>query len=244
MVTIITPCYNASAYIKDTILSVLNQTYADWEMIIVDDCSSDNSADIIKEYLSDPRIKYFKTDRPSGGPSAPRNIGIDNAKGEYIAFLDSDDIWLPNKLESQLLFMKSRNASFAYSNYIRFKNVNNLRGVIHAPSSATYNDILHSDYIPLLTIIIKKAILGDIRFVNRSKEDFAFLLALLRTGICAFNTNDCVALYRIAKKSRSSNKLYMMFQHYKILRDENINPIRCWYYVFTHSYAAFLKYRK
>lgn len=102
-VSVITPSYNSSAFISQTIDSVLFQTYTDWEMLIVDDCSTDDSASIIKQYSKrDARIKYLKTDLPSGSPCEPRNIGIMSAQGRYIAFLDSDDVWLPNKLEEQL----------------------------------------------------------------------------------------------------------------------------------------------
>ena len=102
-ISVITPCYNSGAYIADAIESVIAQSFVNWEMIIVDDCSSDNSAFIINQYSSkDARIKYFKTDFPSGSPTLPRNIGIKYAKGKYIAFLDSDDIWLPEKLKEQI----------------------------------------------------------------------------------------------------------------------------------------------
>ena len=104
LVTIVTPCYNSQQTILQTIESVIKQTYPNWEMLIVDDCSTDGTADIVKRYENiDSRIKYFKTELNSGSPSLPRNIGIDNAQGKYIAFLDADDIWLPNKLEFHVL---------------------------------------------------------------------------------------------------------------------------------------------
>ena len=103
LISIIVPCYNSERYIVQSIESVIMQTFQQWEMIIVDDCSTDNSADIIKKYeAKDFRIRYLKTNEPSGSPSIPRNIGIREARGRYIAFLDSDDIWLPKKLEEQL----------------------------------------------------------------------------------------------------------------------------------------------
>lgn len=109
LVSIVTPCYNAERYIADTIASVQAQTYTKWEMMVVDDCSTDNSAEVIKRLArEDSRIKYFKTDKPSGSPTKPRNIALDKARGEYIAFLDADDLWLPQKLEEQLAFMTSQ----------------------------------------------------------------------------------------------------------------------------------------
>lgn len=115
MISIITPCYNAGKFLPETIDSVLNQTFRDWELLIIDDCSSDNSRQIVEEYaLKDSRIRYFRTDTPSGSPSYPRNIGIENSNGEYIAFLDADDIWLPDKLDDQIKFMYSNNYEFVY----------------------------------------------------------------------------------------------------------------------------------
>jgi teichuronic acid biosynthesis glycosyltransferase TuaG len=112
LVSIITPMYNAQSYIVETINSVINQTYTNWEMIIIDNCSTDNSREIV-ENINDSRIKLIKLSYNSGGPARPRNIGIDNAKGEYIAFLDADDVWLPNKLEVQIKYMVDENLDFS-----------------------------------------------------------------------------------------------------------------------------------
>lgn len=118
LVSVIIPCYNSERYIVQSIESVIMQTFQQWEMIIVDDCSTDNSADIIKKYeAKDFRIRYLKTNEPSGSPSIPRNIGIREARGRYIAFLDSDDIWLPKKLEEQLKFIDQPNVAMVFSNF-------------------------------------------------------------------------------------------------------------------------------
>lgn len=243
MVTVITPCYNASLYIKDTIDSVINQTYKDWELIIVDDCSTDNSEGIIKSY-TDHRIRYIKTDSPSGSPAVPRNIGVQRAKGEYIAFLDSDDIWLPNKLESQLKFINNHNVDFVYSYYKRFVSKDAPGGIIKSPNTANYNSIKKRDYIPMLTILIKKELFDGVEFENGPKEDFVFLLKLFRKGIIAYNTLECVALYRIAQNSRSSNKFDMLKKHYFILRNEGFTCVMSFLYTMTHCLAAVLKYSK
>ena len=102
VISIVTPCYNAEKTIVQTIESVLAQSFSDWEMLVVDDCSSDSSAEIIRNYAQkDPRIRYYKIPSPSGSPALPRNIGIDNARGEFIAFLDDGDIWLPEKVKKE-----------------------------------------------------------------------------------------------------------------------------------------------
>ena len=151
IVSVVTPCYNSGNYIGETIESVISQTFQDWEMIIVDDCSDDNSAAIITQYVEkDSRIKYFKTEKRTGSPSAPRNIGVNNSSGQYIAFLDSDDLWLPHKLESQLEYIKRTKSSFVYSNYKRFLIKEKPGGVIKSPSYAIYSTLLFSDFITFI----------------------------------------------------------------------------------------------
>jgi teichuronic acid biosynthesis glycosyltransferase TuaG len=244
IVSIITPCYNSESYIKETINSVIQQTFKEWELIIVDDCSTDSSPEIIKSFCFDKRIKYFKTERNSGSPALPRNIGIQESRGEYIAFLDSDDLWLPNKLESQIKFSESNDASFIYSNYSIFCTFDSIGGIIKAPRKASYKDLLKRDYIPMLTVLIRKDVLKGVEFSNRPQEDYVFLLNILKRGIIAFNNEENVALYRVVHNSRSRNKIYMFYQHYRILREENLSVIRSICYVFYHSFVAFLKYRK
>jgi len=116
LVSVIIPMYNAEKYIFETIESVLNQTYKNWELIIVDDCSTDRSRDIVKEYIKqDDRIKLIESETNFGGPARPRNIGIEKAKGEFIAFLDADDVWLPEKLEKQLNFIQNTNVDICHT---------------------------------------------------------------------------------------------------------------------------------
>lgn len=204
VITVVTPCYNAECFIRETIESVINQIFSQWEMNIVDDCSTDSSAEIIKGYsLRDPRIHYYRTQKPSGSPSLPRNWGIKVARGEYVAFLDSDDIWLPHKLESQYAFIVKSGAEFVYSYYSRFIDNCSCGGVIKSPQYARYKDICKRDFIPMLTIMVKKSVLKGVEFGSRPKDDFVFLLKLLRKGIVAYNTNEDVARYRIVQQSRS-----------------------------------------
>lgn len=165
-VSIITPCYNAAGTIRDTIESVQLQTFSNWEMIIVDDCSCDNSMAIIEDYAAkDSRIRCFQTDSPSGSPSLPRNIGIEHANGEYIAFLDSDDLWLPDKLEKQMDFIASNHCDFVYSDYekIDYAGCRSNR-VVKMPNCSTFWDVIETCTIPCLTVIISKEIIGKCRF--------------------------------------------------------------------------------
>lgn len=205
-VSIITPTYNVVQFIRETIESVLKQTYPYWELLIVDDCSTDDSVKIINQYsIKDPRIKLLSTDKNTGSPSEPRNIALEAAMGRYIALLDADDIWLPNKLEEQLEFMEINDFDFVYSNYekMNYQGKRNNR-IVCTRSVSTYWDILESNGIPCLTVLLKREIIGDIRFQQTPKEDYVFWLTIMRTrNITAYNTNRIHAIYRESKNSRS-----------------------------------------
>lgn len=242
LISIITPCYNASAYLKETITSVLNQTYQNWEMLVIDDCSSDNSCDIIKYYAAmDGRIRYFKTESQTGSPSLPRNIGIENSKGEYIAFLDADDLWLPTKLEHQLNYISKTQSSFVYSYCSYFRSLDKIGKKGWLPSKTVYKSFILWDCISLSTAILRKSAIDDYRFENCPQEDYVFFLKILKTGIAALNTNETVALYRIVENSRSNNKLKMLYHHYLILRNERLSPLHSFLGTTTHAICAYLR---
>lgn len=247
MISIITPCYNSETTIRQTIESVIAQSYTNWEMLIVDDASEDDSANIIKSYqINDSRIKYFKTQSPSGSPSKPRNIAIDNALGEYIAFLDSDDIWLPNKLEEQLRFLQANEANFIYSNYekIDYKGKRNNR-IIKMPPKTTFWDILETCSIPCLTVLLKHNIISDTRFRNIPKEDYTFWIEILKKGEVAYNTGEIHALYREQQNSRSSNKLKMIKNQWFVLREVvGVKKIIGFYFMIKYLFYGFYKYLK
>ena len=144
LVSIITPCYNAAATIRQTIESVLAQTYRNWEMLIVDNCSMDGSVSIIKEYARrDRRIRYLKTDRNSGSSAMPRNVGLDHASGDLVAMLDADDMWLPDKLTDQVVFMEKHHYDFVYSDYEKMASDGTRNGrVIRGRTVSTYRKTL------------------------------------------------------------------------------------------------------
>lgn len=166
LVSIITPCYNSSAFISQTIGSVISQTYSNWEMIIVDDCSTDNSAEIIQSYCEiDARVKYFKTEIASGSPTEPRNIGISKAKGRFIAFLDSDDLWLPEKLETQLPLFEYDNVVIVYSYYKKIsEDGKNVSSVIKSSSFHSYKTLLYGNEIGCLTAVVDTSKVGKCFF--------------------------------------------------------------------------------
>ena len=165
LISIITPIFNGEKFISETIESVINQTYQEWEMIIIDNCSTDSSAEIIKLFQENNiRIKYIKLDQNSGGPARPRNIGIDNAKGEYIAFLDADDVWVDNKLEMQIKYMQDSKLNFTSTNSINIdSNSNNINKKYKIwslfgkfKSKSNLCDIIKGNFIATSSVVVKK----------------------------------------------------------------------------------------
>lgn len=245
LVSIIMPCYNAERYIGKAIESVLEQTYTDWELLVVDDCSTDNSADIIRQYAErDSRIRYLKTDTPSGSPSQPRNIGFDHVRGRFIALLDSDDVWLPRKLEEQLAFMQEHGHRFVYSDYEKISPDGRSSGrVVRAPLSSSYWDALESCGIPCLTALFDKELVSGIRFRPVCKEDYVLWLELLRKGVKAYNTGQVHALYREAPGSRSANKLAMFRAQWHVLRQvEGVKFNPALYFMLVYAIKGLRKY--
>ena len=245
LVSIIMPCYNSSSFLFMSLDSILNQSFKDWELLVIDDCSFDDSASIVKQYAeNDKRIKYLKTDIPSGSPVLPRNMGIRNAQGRYIAFLDSDDAWLPNKLEKQMeMFEQYEDMAICFSNYEKMteKGERNNR-IVQAPAIITYKQILLSNVIGCLTAVDDTEKVGKVFFQNHSHEDYILWLDILKRGYVARNTNTVEALYRVRENSVSSNKLKTLSWQWDIYRNvEKIGLFRSSYYFFNYAYRAFKK---
>ena len=212
LVSVIMPAYNCERFIKQSIDSVLAQTYTNWELLIVDDCSTDRTADIISSF-SDPRIHYQRNDQ-NRRCAYTRNQAIKQAKGRYIAFLDSDDIWLPEKLERQITFMQTHNYPITYSPYF----VLSPHGEQHlhtCPPSLSYFQLTRWNRIGCLTVIYDTAQMGKIlmpAILNR--EDYAYWLVLLRKGFTAYCFNEPLAVYRSHNGMSGGSKLDLMRYHY------------------------------
>lgn len=244
LVSIITPCYNAESFIVDTIESVLVQTYGGWELIVVDDCSTDRSAILIKEYQEkDFRIRYLKMEKPFGSPALPRNRGIKKAKGRYIAFLDSDDLWLPKKLEEQLSIIGRAGIAIVFSNSKKIGREGKRLGCpIIAPSTVDYFLLLKGNCIGCLTAMYDTAKVGKIFFKEVDHEDCVLWLSILKKGYKAQNTNTVAALYRVGNPWISSNKLKVLPWQWNILRKEEHVPFYKAVYFYVHyAIKAFFK---
>jgi len=245
LISIITPCCNAAKHLKQTIESVLVQTWQDWEMLIVDDCSSDGSIDIIKEYsMKDSRIKYFRTLKPSGSPAVPRNIGIENANGRYIAFLDSDDMWFPNKLKAQMqVFRNNEDAAIVFSYYEKVSE-NGIRSgrVIVSPPKITYDDLLYGNVIGCLTCVFDTEKVGKVYMKQIGHEDYPMWLKILKFGYIAVNTCDVQALYRVRARSVSADKFKAAQWQWNIYRNVEklgfLKSVRCF---IAYAFKGFVK---
>lgn len=221
LVSVITPAYNSERFMEDAIESVQRQTYTKWEMIIVDDGSSDRTPEIIKTYQKkDDRIQLIQLKKNSG-PAVARNIAFEHARGRYLAFLDADDQWMPNKLERQLQFMQQRQIAFSFTKYIKIKsNGRRRRSVVRIPDCVNYERLLKHNVIGCLTVMLDTAIIGEVKMINiRSRQDYALWLALCKRGFPAYGLQEELAVYRVVKNSVSSNKLKMARQNWKIYRE-------------------------
>jgi glycosyltransferase involved in cell wall biosynthesis len=208
LVSVITPNYNCAPYIARAIESVRAQTFRDWELLIVDDCSTDGSADIAAGYAEkDRRIRLLHTPSHSGSPLAPRNLALRMARGRYIAFLDSDDLWLPGKLERQLALFGDRQTAVVFSDYEKIAEDGRRQGrIVHAPAVVDYRRLLKSNYIGNLTALCDTQKTGTLCFDHPGHEDYALWLGILQRGFTARNTGTVEALYRVRPRSTSSRK--------------------------------------
>ncbi|UJF15243.1 glycosyltransferase family 2 protein [Jeotgalibaca sp. MA1X17-3] len=209
LISVITPVYNAAAFIERTVESVLNQTYKNIEHILVDDCSTDKSEEILREWMKkDSRIKYIRLKENSGAAVA-RNTGLEHAKGQYIAFIDSDDIWKPEKLEKQLQFMQDHQYAFTYT---KFEMISEEGEVVHTsaelPDKLNYTGLLKNTAIACSTVIIDRKIVGDFRMpLVRKGQDTATWLQILRKLDFAYGLNEVLGQYRQVKGSISSDRV-------------------------------------
>lgn len=237
LVSIITPAYNAAAYIAETIESVLAQTYTNWEMLIVNDCSKDNTAEIVQSYAAkDKRIKLINLKQNSGAAIA-RNTAIQNAKGRYIAFLDSDDLWKKEKLQKQIEFMQQNDYVFTFTAYEHFKEVKeNIQNQVQIPKSLNYNQALKGNQIGCLTVMLDRKQIQNIYFTTQRHEDYILWLNILKQGITAYGIQENLALYRTGNsKSISGNKLQSALWTWKVYREsQRLSVVKSMYYMWFY----------
>jgi len=237
------PAYNAEHFLQDAIESVRRQTYPCWELLIVDDCSSDGTAEKAVEWSSqDSRIRVLRTGQNSGS-SVARNLGLTDCRGRYLAFLDADDIWLPEKLEKQLTFMKDKNAEFSFTSYRKFE-ASNEGAVISAMKRVSWRDMLKSNVIGCSTVVMLSEAMCDIRFPAglARQEDYAVWLQVLRKGRLAYGLNEVLTLYRVHPGSKSSRKLRSVTAQWQVYRQlERLSFWRSAWYLGNYAARGLLK---
>lgn len=216
LVSVIMPSYNTASYISDSIKSVLAQTYSNWELIIVDDCSTDNTDAIVAEFLSDKRIRYYKNPYNSGAAQS-RNRALREAKGRYIAFLDSDDLWLPEKLELQLAYMKKNNYAFSYTDYRTCLNGKWLPYINTAPDCINKRKLYNWCYFSTITVIYDVNVVGLIQIADLKKHnDYAMWFKVIEKTN-AYRFPKCLSFYIKHDNSVSSGSKFNLIKHHYIL---------------------------
>lgn len=220
LVSIITPCFNSEKFIAKTIQSVQNQTYTNWEMIIVDDASTDNTVSIISKFArNDKRIKIFKLDKNSGTGIA-RNTALNSSFGKYIAFLDADDLWKSEKLEKQVYFLQKNNLPFTFSFYDCINEEGkSLNKKIEAPKKLTYKQLFFCNYVGNLTGIYDVEYFGKIEISSiRKRQDWMLWLTILKKIKVAHPIPESLAYYRIRKNSISASKFNLLKHNFAVYR--------------------------
>ncbi len=221
LISIIMPTYNCAKFIEETIKSIQAQTYNSWELIIVDDCSTDNTKEIVERYIkSDTRIKYNCLEKNSGAAVA-RTTAMNLANGEYMAFCDSDDIWTNNKLEKQLAFMKKNNYYFTCTAYEQIdENSNSLGKIIKPKEKCNYNRLLLDCPVGNSTVMYNVKEMGKFEVPNiRKRNDDALWLQMLKKEKYIYGMPDVLMKYRIRKNSISSNKFKVIKYHWILYRN-------------------------
>lgn len=228
IVSVITPVYNVASVIESTLDSMLMQSYKNLEIVLVDDCSKDNSAEIIAKYTDKyPNIVYHKQEK-NGGAAVARNTALKLAKGRYVAFLDSDDLWCEGKLEKQLAFMKEKDAAICCTAMDCIdEDGNSLNSVRQVRERITYKFLLKNTMIATSTVVIDRNKTGDFQMpLRRGGQDYATWLMLMRNGTICWGLNEVLSRYRVMSNSLSSNKWKSIKQVWQIQTcDESINKL-------------------
>ncbi len=244
-VSVIMPVYNASRFLKQSVESVLSQSYKDFEFIIVDDCSSDNSYEILCELeKTDDRITVYKNDC-NKGVSYSRNFGVAKAKGDLVALIDSDDMWTKDKLKKQLdLFCTypDTDLCFTGSGYIDTNNVMS-DFVFRVPDKVEYKTLLKQNVVSCSSVVIKKEWLLKYPMANDSMhEDFAVWLSVLKSGGVARGIDEPLLTYRVDKSSKSGNKFKSMKMTYMVYKYLGLNVFKRLYYMMTYIILGIKKH--
>lgn len=228
------PTYNCAKFIAESIDSIIAQTYTNWELIIVDDCSTDNTKEILIPYLQKYQNIHYTCLEKNGGPAVARTEALKQAKGEYVAFLDSDDLWYPQKLSKQISFMQENNFAFSCTGYEQMEENGTSKNIALIPPEKTdYSKMLRlADPIGNLTVIYNRNIVGNQQVpAIKKRNDFALWLQILHKVPICYGMPDILSKYRLRTKSVSSNKLKLIPFHWHLYHNiEKLSILKsCWY---------------
>lgn len=222
LVSIIMPLYNTAAFLAQSIQSIQGQTWPDWELIVIDDASTDHSAEVVASIaLTDPRVRLIRSNE-NWGPAETRNRGLALAQGQFVAFCDSDDLWLPEKLDRQMTNMAKSGVAICCTSYARMRQDGRLNGqVVVPPSSVSYQELLRSNVIGMSSALVDRAQCGkELQFPALPRgQDYALWLRLLANGMRCQGLSDVLVHYRLRQHSVSSAKLRAAWSHWRVLRD-------------------------
>lgn len=251
LVSIITPSYNTAQFLRETIESVRAQTYTNWEMLIVDDCSTDETDDVVASF-ADERIRYFKNERNSGA-AVSRNRALREAKGRYFAFLDSDDLWTPDKLERQIRFMQENGVAFSYTNYEEMDEQGNRTRVLWTgPRKIGRLRMRLFNYMGCLTVMYDRDAVGLVQIADlKKRNDYAIWLRVSHKATAVL-LPETLAVYRVRSSgsitNRGQSRLRLLRFHYDLWREgEGMNPVSALFWTAVNLVCGFLKkkiYRK
>lgn len=244
-VTVIMPAYNAAQFIEDAIRSVMGQTVTDWELLVIDDGSRDNTCEIVEKLAAeDSRVHLLKNEQNMGVANT-RNRGLALCRGEFAAFLDSDDIWLPEKLQKQLDLLECTGASLCYTSYgIMDSQGDQSRGDYLVPERADFRKLLKENVIGCSTVMLRRQATADYRFeTTLHHEDYALWLRMLKDGIRAVGCTEVLVRWRLVENSRSFDKRKSAHSRWVIYRDYMKLPLHQSLWAFGHyAFASVKKY--
>ena len=245
LVSVIMPSYNTDKFIKQSIESVIDQTYKNWELIIVDDCSTDNTDDVVAS-ISDERIIYLKN-KVNSGAAMSRNRALREAKGRWIAFLDSDDLWSPDKLEKQIKFMEDNDYHFSYTNYKEINEDGKLTGVmVTGPKKITKTGMYNYCWPGCLTVMYDAQVVGLIQIEDIKKNnDYAMWIKICKNEEC-WLLNECLAKYRKRRGSISNQKIMTLIGwHFRLWHDAEENSyLYSLYLTVQNLFFGFIKKKR
>lgn len=246
LVSIITPAFCVESVIGATIRSVIAQTYTNWEMLIADDCSSDKTRDVVRQWEQvDQRVRLIALGG-NGGPATARNAAIENAAGRWIAFLDSDDLWMPRKLERSIEYAEAHRSALTFTGFCRITADGNTVGrYVSPPWSLSYRQLLGNTAIATSTVLLDRKVVGNVRMRDTYYDDFDCWLQILKRGHLAYGLDEDLMRYRVMSRSVSRNKRRSAVHVWSAYRNlEKLSlPASLWHFG-QYAIRGLFKYRR